>query len=52
MRPSRRKLAYKSDDNFLSYTLYTQKLALTSPTIGSRSVGIIRSRTPATEYSI
>jgi hypothetical protein len=29
--------------------LYPQKLALTSPTSGSRSVGIVRSRTKATE---
>jgi hypothetical protein len=29
--------------------LYPQKLALTSPTSGGRSVGIIRSRTQATE---
>ena len=32
--------------------LYPQKLALTSPTGGGRSVGIVRSRTKATEYSI
>jgi hypothetical protein len=30
-------------------TLYPQKLALTSPTSGCRSVGIVRSRTQATE---
>jgi len=30
-------------------TLYPQKLALTSPTGGCRSVGIVRSRTKATE---
>jgi hypothetical protein len=29
--------------------LYPQKLALTSPTIGGRSVGIVCSRTKATE---
>ena len=29
--------------------LYSQKLALTSPTGGGRSVGIVRSRTKATE---
>jgi hypothetical protein len=28
------------------------KLALTSPTSGSRSVGIVRSRTQATEFSL
>jgi UbiD family decarboxylase len=31
------------------FTLYPQKLALTSPTSGGRSVGIVRSRTQATE---
>ena len=30
--------------------LYPQKLALTSPTGGGRSVGIVRSWTKATEY--
>jgi hypothetical protein len=30
--------------------LYPQKLALTSPTGGSRSVGMVRSRTKATEF--
>jgi hypothetical protein len=33
-------------------TLYPQKLALTSPTSGCRSVGIVRSRTQATEFSL
>jgi hypothetical protein len=33
-------------------TLYPQKLALTSPTSGGRSVGIIRSRTKATELLV
>jgi hypothetical protein len=32
-------------------TLYPQKLPLTSPTTGGRSVGIVRSRTQATELS-
>jgi hypothetical protein len=32
-------------------TLYPQKLALTSPTSGGRSVGIVRLRTKATEFS-
>jgi hypothetical protein len=32
--------------------LYPQKLALTSPTSGRRSVGIVRSRTQATEFSL
>jgi hypothetical protein len=31
-------------------TLYPQKLALTSPTSGGRSVAIVRSRTHATEF--
>jgi len=30
---------------------YPQKLALTSPTSGGRSVGIVCSRTKATEFS-
>jgi hypothetical protein len=33
-------------------TLYTQKLALTSPTSGGRSVGIARSRTQPTEFGL
>jgi hypothetical protein len=32
-------------------TLYPQKLALASPTSGDRSVGIVRLRTKATEFS-
>ena len=32
--------------------LYPQKLALPSPTGGGRSVGIVRSRTKATEFSL
>jgi hypothetical protein len=32
--------------------LYPQKLALSSPTGGGRSVGIVRSRTKATEFSL
>jgi hypothetical protein len=31
-------------------TLYPQMLALTTPTSGSRSIGIVRSRTQATEF--
>jgi len=31
--------------------LYPQKLALTSPTGGGRSVGMVRSLTKATEFS-
>jgi hypothetical protein len=33
-------------------TLYQQKLALTLPTSGGRSVGIVRSRTKATELLV
>jgi hypothetical protein len=33
-------------------TLYPEKLALTSPASSSRSVGIVRSRTQATEFSL
>jgi len=32
--------------------LYSQKLALTSPTGGGRSVGIVRVRTKAKEFSL
>jgi hypothetical protein len=32
--------------------LYLQKLALTLPTSGGRSVGIVRSRTQATEFVV
>ena len=32
--------------------LYPQKLALTSPTGGGRSVGVVRVRTKATEFSL
>jgi hypothetical protein len=33
-------------------TLYPQKLALASPTSGRRSVGIVRSRTQAKDFSL
>jgi hypothetical protein len=36
----------------LSLSLYPQKLELTSPTIGCLPVGIVRSRTQATEFSL
>jgi hypothetical protein len=35
-----------------SDALNPQKLALTSPTIGGRSVGIVRSRTQTTNFSL
>jgi hypothetical protein len=40
----------RDPSRWLRRTLYSQKLALTSPTRGSRSVGIVRSRTQATEF--
>jgi hypothetical protein len=33
-----------------AFVFGTQKLALTSPTSGGRSVGVVRSRTQATEF--
>jgi hypothetical protein len=36
----------------LTPPLYPQKLALTSPTSGGRSISIVRSRTQATEFAI
>jgi hypothetical protein len=33
-------------------TIYPQKLAVTSPTGGGRSVGMVRSRTQTTEFSL
>jgi hypothetical protein len=33
-------------------TFYPRKLALTSPTSVGRSIGIVRSRTQATEFSL
>jgi hypothetical protein len=35
-----------------SGTLYPQKLALTSPTSGGRSVGIVRSHSQASEFLV
>jgi hypothetical protein len=35
----------------VSLSLYPQKLALTSPTSGGRSIGIVRSQTQVTEFS-
>jgi len=37
---------------YIYIPLYPQKLALTSPTGGGRSVGIVRVRTKATEFSL
>jgi hypothetical protein len=38
--------------HFPRHTLYPQKLAVTSQTSGGRLVGIVRSRTKATEFSL
>jgi hypothetical protein len=53
------KAAYKSEHTAMGIhcadhatPFYPQKFALTSPTSGGRSVGIVRSRTQATQYSI
>jgi hypothetical protein len=46
-----RKYGRKDPSRWPRGTLYSQKLALTSPTSGGRSVGIFRSRTQATEFS-
>jgi hypothetical protein len=44
------KKNFETTYNFNYDTLYPQKLALTSPTSGSRTVGIVRSRSEATEF--
>jgi hypothetical protein len=43
---------YGNSLRWLRNTLYPQRLALTSPTSGGRSVGIVRLRTMATEFSL
>jgi hypothetical protein len=45
-----REYGRKNPSRWPRSTLYPQKLAQNSPTSGSRSVGIVRSRTQATEY--
>jgi hypothetical protein len=42
----------KDPSSWPRVSLYAQKLALTSPTSSGRSVGIVRSRTQATEFSL
>jgi hypothetical protein len=42
----------RDPSRWLRGTIYPQKLALPSPTSGGRSVGIVRSRTQATEFSL
>jgi hypothetical protein len=45
-----REYSRRNPSRWACGTLYPQKLALTSPTSGDRSVGIVRSRTQATEF--
>jgi hypothetical protein len=47
-----REYSYRDPSRWPRGALYPQKLALTSPTNGSRSVGIVRSRTQVTEVFI
>jgi hypothetical protein len=47
-----REYGCRDPSRWPSSTLYPQTLLLTSPTSGVRSVGIVRSRTQATEYFI
>jgi hypothetical protein len=44
------KKIYMSKDIILEFTLYPQKLAITSPTGDGRSVGIVRLRTQTMEF--
>jgi hypothetical protein len=46
-----REYGHRDPSRWPRGTLYPQKLALTSPTSGGLSVGIVRSRTQATEFS-
>jgi hypothetical protein len=46
-----REYGRKNPSRWPRGTLYPQKLALTSPTSGGRSVGMVRSLTQATEFS-
>jgi hypothetical protein len=45
-----REYGYRDPPRWSRGTLYLQKLALTSPTSGGRSVGIVHSRTNAMEF--
>jgi hypothetical protein len=47
-----REYCHRDLSGWLRGTLYPQKLALTLPTSGCCSVGIVRSRTQATEFSL
>jgi hypothetical protein len=46
-----RKYGRRDPSHWPRDTLYPQKLAITSPTSGGRSVGIVRSRTQTMEFS-
>jgi hypothetical protein len=46
-----RKYGRKDPSRWPRGTFYPRKLALTSPTSGGLSVGIVRSRTQTTEFS-
>jgi hypothetical protein len=47
----KREYGCKDSSRWRRGTFYPQKLVLTSPTSGGRSVGIVRSRTQVTEFS-
>jgi hypothetical protein len=47
-----REYGLRDPSRWLRGTLYPQKLALTSPTNGGRSVGVVRLRTQVTEFSL
>jgi hypothetical protein len=47
-----REYGRKDSSRWPHVSLYPQKQALTSPTNGGRSVGIVRSRNQATEFSL
>jgi hypothetical protein len=46
----RREYGRRDPSSWPRDTLYQQNLTLTSPTSGNRSIGIVRSRTEATEF--
>jgi hypothetical protein len=47
-----REYGRRDPSRWLRGTLYPQKFAITSPTDGGRSVGVIRSRTQTMEFSL
>jgi hypothetical protein len=47
-----REYGYRVPSHLPPDTLYPQKLELTSPTSGGRLVGVVRSRTKVTEFSL